>query len=96
MFWEHSSSCTEAVFDVRTGNQNDLVLDLHLSFLQRLLDPGWFEAESSPDLTLQDPIPGRALEQQEEQRKEGRLHLAVDAAFCVPVLPKVKTAAGAP
>lgn len=56
---------------------------------------GWFGAESSPESTLQDPITGRALEQQEEQRKEGRLHLAVDAAFLVPVLPRVKAAAGA-
>lgn len=38
----------------------------------------------------------RALEQEEEQRKEGRLHPAVDAAFFVPVLPKVKAAAGTP
>lgn len=68
------------------------MLDFHLSFLQRLLDSGWFGSESSPDPTLQDPIPGCALEQQEEQR----LHLAVDAMFFMPVLPKVKAAAGAP
>lgn len=46
--------------------------------------------------TLQDPIAGCTLQQQGEQRKEGRLHPAVDAAFFVPVFPKVKAAAGAP
>lgn len=93
---EHSSSRTKVGLDVRTGNQNGLVLDLHLSLLQRPLLTGWFGAGSSQDPTLQDPITGCTLQQQGEQRKEGRLHPAVDAAFFVPVLLKVKAAAGAP
>lgn len=42
------------------------------------------------------PSPARALEQQEEQRKERRLHPAVDAAFFAQVLPEVKAAARTP
>lgn len=70
--------------------------DFQLSLLQRLLDTGWFGAESCQDPTLQGPMPGCALEQQEGQRDEGRLHPAENATFFVPVLPKNESSSRSP